>query len=92
MSLKTWWQDRKLTAAQKCIKRGHKVVTRHRSGLLGSKSWSYVAYSVKQERVVCTRCKAGQKEWRTTQEKGIHSLSLPAELADKFTKDGELWD
>jgi len=77
--------------ALKCARVGHKTATRSRSGMVSSKSWSYVADRVEKEREWCPRCGQAHTDWRDVSRTGISSWSAPSDVMREFERTGEYW-
>ncbi|AXQ69504.1 hypothetical protein HOU02_gp221 [Caulobacter phage CcrBL9] len=89
------WLKELFVPSCKCERLGHRCRTEWRAGYverIEGNIWnnSYVAFFVRQERVVCTRCKFEVKPWTVVKHEGLSGFGTSRENWEQ-TQNGGYW-
>lgn len=87
------WLSSLFDPAERCERKGHRHRTETRRGFRRAKPSDYrvVAFAVKEEREICSRCGDVFSDWKETHREGLQGLSMPASHMDELDENGVYW-
>ena len=86
------WFKEFMNPSLKCDRVGHKPGIEYRRGYTTPEQpYWHVCDKVREERVLCKRCKTPLGKWSVAERTGINSWSCPSSMAEEFDMNGEVW-